>query len=134
MKISTFLGIIVLAILLVFCKKESASNDSIIGKWKWLKSIELYSQTESNPQTAGYSLTLTFKTNDSVYYYKNDTLTSSYHYKFTYSRNNFLNPQSDSSLVLVIGSIETPYQIKHDTLVISQAYLDGPTDYYQRIH
>ena len=119
------------------CSKESNDADiksgkELLGSWEWLKTIEGgFSQEVSSPATEGYSSTIQFLLNDSVKYYTNSTFTISYHYKLVYFKFDFLNPASDSTLVLQIDNgSKTFFRINQDTLILSQAYIDGPTIYY----
>lgn len=110
---------------------DSTSNNSIIGEWEWIKTIHSWSQPNTNPSTEGYSLTLKFKTNNTVENYKNDSLTDTYAYELKYWKNVPVNPNSDSTLVLVINNgTATSFSIENDTLILDQSYIDGPKKYY----
>jgi hypothetical protein len=85
--------------------------------------------------TEGYTMMVSFKTNDSVDYLTNGNLIKSYPYELKYRINDNLNPNSDSTLVLVIDNgTETFFSINNDTLITSEAYVDGPTIYYKKVY
>ena len=108
-------------------------SNSIIGEWEWIKTVSAWTQQETTPLTEGYTVTMKFKTNDTVDYFKNGSLTNTYPYELKYRINDPINPNSDSTLVLVINNMgQSFFSIDNDTLIISQAYIDGPTDYYER--
>jgi hypothetical protein len=123
------------------CSKESNDADikrgkELLGSWEWLKTIEGgFSQDVTSPATEGYTMMVRFKTNDSVDYLTNGNLTKSYPYELKYRIKNHLNPNSDSTLVLVIDNgTEAFFSIDSDTLITSEAYVDGPTTYYKRAY
>jgi len=108
--------------------------NSLIGEWNWIKTVDAWTEQESNPETEGYTASIQFRTDDTLEYYKNGNLIHKYVYKVRYRINDPLNTKSDSTLVLVINSgAESNFSTAHDTLIISQAYLDGPTSYYERV-
>ncbi len=112
---------------------DTTASNSIIGEWEWIKTVDAWTQQEKTPGTEGYTATMKFKTNDTVDYFKNGSLSNTYPYEFRYRINDQLNPNSNSTLVLVINNEgESFFSIDNDTLIISQAYIDGPTDYYER--
>ncbi|RUT80174.1 hypothetical protein [Ancylomarina longa] len=107
--------------------------NSLVGEWNWIKTVDAWTAHESNPETEGYTASIQFRTNDTLEYYKNGNLIHKYPYELRYRINDPLNTESDSILVLVINNgAESNFSIAHDALIISQAYLDGPTSYYER--
>ena len=119
------------------CDKEDNANPidahPIIGYWQWYLTIEPWPYEEITPQSAGYSAALKFEADGSVQRFRNDTLTGTYPYLFKYRINNHLDPNSDSTLVIVINhGTETFFSIENDTLILDQTYVDGPRDYYYR--
>ena len=103
------------------CKKnEESLPDDVIGKWEWVKTIIPFVGQETNPQTAGFSMTLEFSNNGTVNEYRNGLLigTSSYDIKGN---------------VLSSSVITSHFYFENGTLIFSEAYLDGPAHYYSRI-
>ena len=122
MKKLIFILIIIVSIL--GCKKsEKSIPEQVIGKWEWVKTIAPYSGYETNPQTAGFSMTLEFSNNGTVKEYKNGLLigTSSYDIKTDQNGN-----------VLSSTVITSHFYFANDTLIFSEAYVDGPAQYYSR--
>ena len=107
------------------CKKnEKSIPEDVIGKWEWVKTIIPFVGQETNPQTAGFSMTLEFSNNGTVNEYKNGLLigTSSYDIKTDQYGN-----------VLSSTVITSHFYFENGTLIFSEAYLDGPAHYYSRI-
>jgi hypothetical protein len=131
---------VALFLLTICCSKESQSSEreefnAIIGNWEWIKSVNAWTQNVTSPETEGYTMMVRFKTNDSVDYLTNGNLTKSYPYELKYRIKDNRNPNSDSTLVLVIANgTETFFSIDSDTLITSEAYVDGPTTYYKRAY
>jgi len=127
-------------LLTVCCSKEPQSSkqeeiNPIIGNWEWIKSISAWNQDVTSPVTEGYTMMVSFKTNNSVDFLTNGNLIKSYPYELKYRINDNLNPNSDSTLVLVIDNgTETFFSINNDTLITSEAYVDGPTIYYKKVY
>ena len=106
------------------CKKnEKSLNEQVIGKWEWVKTIIPYGRQETNPQTAGFSMALEFSNNGTVKEFKNGLLISSSNYDIKTDQNgNVL-----SSIV-----ITSHFYFASDTLIFSEAYVDGSAQYYSR--
>lgn len=107
-------------------EKESISN-VIIGKWEWIKTIIPYGGQESNPQISGFTQTLEFKSNDKMYEYKNDLLINSSNYTVEINPSNPKNYKLTNSTIL-----NSQFYFERDTLIFSEAYVDGPVYYYIR--
>ena len=130
--------------LLLSCAEESIMPDtskaSLLEEWKWVKTVagwvpveERWVPAEETPATAGYTQTIRFGMNDTVEYYRDDSLTNAYPYELAYRNYDFLNPDSDSTLVLIINSwTEFFFSIDNNTLIIDLSYVDGPKDFYTR--
>jgi hypothetical protein len=128
---------LVAILFLIGCDKEDNTNPidnhPITGYWQWYLTIEPWPYEEITPATAGYDAALQFETDGTVKRFRNDTLIGTYPYIFKYRINNHLDPNSDSTLVIVINhGTETFFSIEHDTLILDQTYVDGPRDYYRR--
>jgi hypothetical protein len=107
------------------CKKnENSIPEQVIGKWEWVKTIIPYGGQETNPQTAGFSMSLEFSNNGTVKEYKNGLLigTSSYDIKTDQNGN-----------VLSSTVITSHFYFANGTLIFSEAYLDGPVSTYIRL-
>ena len=122
-----FLKYLIITFFVVFmsCQKDKESiSGLIVGKWEWVKTIIPYGGQETNPQTAGFSMTLEFSNNGTVKEYKNGLLigTSSYDIK-TDQNGNVLN-----STV-----ITSHFYFANGTLIFSEAYVDGPVSTYIRL-
>ena len=118
------------------CKKDPTiitSNNSIIGTWIWVKSIEPRTGFITTPASEGFNETRIFMVNDTVEIYIDDNIKYKYHYEFKYW--NLIDPtvpNTDSTLMLIINEVRSFYSIDNDTLIISYAYVDGHTNYYKR--
>lgn len=107
------------------CKKnEKSINEQVIGKWEWVKTITPYGVQETNPQTAGFSMTLEFSNNGTVKQYKNGLLIDTSGYDIMTDQN---------GNVLSSEVITSHFYFANDTLIFSEAYVDGPAQYYLRI-
>jgi len=113
---------------LLSCQKENKTvSELIIGKWEWVKTIYPYVFLESNPQISGFSRTLEFLSNGKMNEYKNDTLiqTSVYGIQiFTSNPNNYVLTQN--------WIIFSPFYMVNDSLIFSEASVDGPVSSYIR--
>lgn len=115
-------------------KDESPDNNSIIGSWQWFKTIDSWPYKVRTPFTEGYTAILKFDEDDHAQYFRNDSIKWTYLYKLKYMKNDPLNPDSDSTLVLIIDNgTPTFFSIQHDTLMTDQSYVDGPRKFYERI-
>ncbi len=132
--VTALLLLVIFFVVTVGCEKEdNAGNNSIIGHWEWFLTIEPFPYTVKTPLTEGYEAAIKFESTDSVKYFKNATLTGMYPYKLKYRINNHLDPNSDSTLVLVVNNgTETFFSILNDTLILDQTYVDGPRKHYIR--
>jgi hypothetical protein len=115
--------------ILMGCQKENKTiSNLILGKWEWVKTIDnQYSKQISNPQTLGFSKTLEFLNNGKMNEYKNDTLiqTSVYSIQiFTSNPNNYALSQN--------GIIFSPFYMVNDSLIFSEASVDGQVSSYIR--
>jgi hypothetical protein len=110
------------------CSKESSDiSDLIIGKWEWVRTIRPYIRQEYNPQTTGSSQTIEFTPHKIMKEYINDLLVNSSEYTIV------LNPDNPNDNLLTENTILTShfYMVK-DSLIFSEAYVDGPVITYVR--
>lgn len=113
-----------LIITLFNCQKKD-TNDLIIGKWKWIKTIIPYGNQETNPQSTGISRSLEFLPNEILKEYRNDTLVNT---------SSFVIETSSSGQLLLKSSIITSrFSIQKDSLIFNEAYVDGPIIWYAKI-
>jgi hypothetical protein len=115
-----------LIVMTVTCTKEQQTiSDLIIGKWQWIKTIIPYGGQESNPETSGFSKTLEFKPNGKMQEYRNDSLINTSNYTLE------INPSNPKDYKLTNSTIlNSHFYFEHDTLIFSEAYVDGPVYYY----
>ena len=106
-------------------KDEQTVSDIIIGKWEWIKTVIPYGGQESNPQTLGFSLTLEFLSSGKMQEYKNDLLINTSNYTIEINPSNPKDYQLTNSTIL-----NSHFYFESDTLIFSEAYVDGPVDYY----
>lgn len=119
-------------------QKSNGGNEeiahSIVGEWQWVKTVMPFSQDTITPESEGYSIKRIFQANGTLKHYKNGALQYTTPYQLRYKKNDALNPQSDSSLMLHIDERSPAYySIEKDTLTISRAYIDGSVKDYVRI-
>jgi len=62
--------------------------------------------------------------------YRRNELMLTTSYTFYYRKEDQLNPNSKSSLVLDIGGLMCYYSIRNDTLVLNRNFVDGGISYY----
>jgi hypothetical protein len=118
---------ILLALFLILfhlgCQKDE-TNDQIIGKWNWVKTINPWTSSVSNPQTTGLTQALEFFTNDIIKEYRNDTLLTTSSFKIETS------PAGQSRLISSV--ITSNFTVNKDSLIFNEAYVDGPVISYSR--
>jgi hypothetical protein len=105
-------------------KDEKAIPDQVIGNWVWIKTIIPYSQEETNPRTDGFSMKLEFSSNGTIKEYKNGLLTSTSNYSISHDQHGYL---------VTSTIIASHFYFINDTLIFSEAYVDGPAHYYKRL-
>ena len=104
------------------------------GTWVWRKTVRAFIAETTTPESCGCTQELVF--GDSLSIYRNDTLESRSPYTITDCRNGG-DVRADSIGCFVVGTVGIGFsrptiQIRNDTLVISNAAVDGPTMYYTR--
>jgi hypothetical protein len=123
--IKTDLLCLLLILFSVSCEKdEKTISEQIVGNWEWVKTIIPYSQAESNPLTDGYTTNLEISAHGTIKEYKNGFLTRTSNY--TISK----DPHGDVLSSMIITS---HFSFVNDTLIFSEAYVDGPAHYYKRL-
>jgi len=124
MKFKPYFYILFLLIMVTNCNKNDTDNQ-IIGKWNWVKTIVPYGHSVSTPQTSGFYKQLEFLTNGNLNEYRNDTLINT----STYT----IEKSSTSGLSLKSSIITSDFSITRDSLIFNEAYVDGPIISYSRI-
>ncbi len=122
---------ILLLFILFACKKdEDQPNNSIVGIWEWIETTNSWTGIKNTPETEGYTQTSIFKSDNTVKYYKDNELASTKAYQVKEIKHVPQNTDSYSVTVLEIDETEIPFTIQNDTLTLSQAHVDGPTNVY----
>ena len=104
-------------------------RNSVVGEWDWIKT-ERYNwigKYVTTPDSAGFSKLLKIKI-DTLKFYINGSLATSYPYEFRYIMNH--PAATDSMLTIVFNNKSAVFLIKNDTLILSEAHYDGPTEFY----
>ncbi len=118
--------LLLLSLIFFSCDKHDIVNapldgESILGKWDWVKSeTQWLNYTLSTPGSTGYTHQLLFVNDKQIKIFYADTLSNLCDYII-----------SDNSISICDESFT--YNKKGDTLILSQAYVDGPTIYYKRL-
>jgi len=118
-----FFIIVLLAVFMSGCEKDS--NDQIIGKWVWIKTINPFVQIETNPMTIGFTKSLEFLPNETIKEYRNDTLINTVDYK--------IETSNTGQFRLISSIITSNFSFDKDSLIFNEAFLDGPVIWYVRI-
>jgi hypothetical protein len=123
-----YLSLVLLSILICCQKDKKTILELIIGKWEWVKTIDnQYSKQISNPQTSGFSRTLEFLNNGKMIEYKNDTLIQTSVYSIQ------INTSNPNNYVLTQNwIIFSPFYMVNDSLIFSEASVDGQVSSYIR--
>jgi len=108
-------------------KDDKLFNDSIIGKWEWIETINAWTQIKYTPEKEGYTLSTIYKDNNTAEYYKNNELFNSETYLVKE------NPENSNFRILEVHEMEFYFTVRNDTLILGQAYVDGPTSFYIRV-
>jgi hypothetical protein len=122
----------------IFCSVGSCNKDklpastSIVGKWRWVKSVGGIAGSTVTPQSAGYNLSEEFKADSTFKRFKNDSLIAQG--KFSIVRN-YKYSSSENIDVLKTGTpINEAFIIRNDTLFLNDVFIsDGFSNTYVRI-
>ena len=118
--------IFIIMCIFISCNKdkviESDNNIGLLfGKWSWVKSETQWPvYILETPQLVGYTHYLEFTDDRSVKVFYADTLQKICAYEIENSSVTFCNNMYR-------------FEIRSDTLILSQAYIDGPTVYYKKL-
>lgn len=111
-------------------------NPSIVGKWRWVKSVGGIGGFTSTPKSVGYNLQNDFYADSTFKRFKNDSLLVSANFRTT--KNYKLSTTETVDLLSINGptvdSTPTGYLVRHDTLYLNNLYIaDGENSVYVRI-
>lgn len=123
MKTKSILLVLFLIIFHVGCMKDE-TNNQIIGKWNWVKTINPWTSSISNPQITGFTKSLEFFATDIIKEYRNDTLVTTSSFK--------IETSPSGQLRLISSVITSNFTVNNDTLIFNEAYVDGPVISYSR--
>jgi hypothetical protein len=114
---------------LISCQKDNDSiSNQIVGKWEWVKSVSPWTGQISNPQTAGFSITLEFTSDDIMKEYKNDTLSNSTNYSLEIN-----STEPNRNFLIYNSGFRSQVYVGIDSLTLNAAYVDGPVSTYIRL-
>jgi hypothetical protein len=113
-------------------KKDQPGPVSIIGKWRWVKSIGGFAGKTTTPQTAGYSMREEFSADSTFKNYKNDSLIAQG--SFSIIKNyKYADDQTINVLKLHDGGSQS-FLIRNDTLLVNDIFMsDGFGSTYVRV-
>ena len=114
-------------------KDDDLRNDSIVGKWEWIETSSAWTGIKYTPGSEGYTQTSIFRSDYTVEYYKNGELTNTETYRTKPAENSSQNSTTETRMILGVNNAEIPFVIHNDTLILSHAYVDGPTSIYVRV-
>lgn len=111
------------------CQKDTQTPpDLLTGRWEWIRTIRPYTGQESNPQTTGFSQSLVFSENSKMQEYKNGVVVNTSKYSVVLDPTNPKNHELTNNTIL-----NSHFYIENDTLIFSEAYVDGDVNYYVRL-
>lgn len=106
--------------------------DSIIGKWRWVKSVGGIAGMTITPQKAGYTLTHEFKADSTIKILKNDSLITDA--RFSIIRNYKYGDNQKINVLKIADEHQMSFSIKNDTLFTFDIFIsDGFGSTYVRI-
>jgi hypothetical protein len=115
------------------CKKDkSPASTSIIGKWRWVKSIGGIAGSTVTPKSTGYNLSEEFKADSTYKFFKNDSLIAQG--KFSIVRNYKYSSTETVDLLKMGFSSDDAFTIRNDTLFTNNILIsDGFNTIYVRV-
>jgi hypothetical protein len=124
-------------ILVIFgagsCKKSTQQpSNSLIGKWRWVKSVGGIAEVTLTPQNTGNNFRDEFYADSTYKRFKNDSLLIKRNYSIIKKGYNYTPTEKND--VLKIGDWRSIITIKNDTLYLNDLFIsDGFEDTYVRI-
>lgn len=125
--------ILILSIItFLSCKKSQVNpNNSIIGKWRWVKSIGGIAGATLTPQNTSNNFREEFYSDSSFRYYMNDSLI--FQKSFSIIKN-YKYTATQTVDVLKIEPVSRSFLLRNDTLYTEDLFIsDGFSDIYVRI-
>jgi hypothetical protein len=120
--------LLTILLLMMSCQKDNnAFSEIIIGRWEWLESASPWTGLVTNPQTAGYSITLEFTSDGIMNEYKDGTMSGSTSYSIEINLD-----KPNKNMLTYSSGISSQVFIVNDSLIINAAYVDGPVSSYIR--
>jgi hypothetical protein len=124
--------------MITLCSVSSCNKDkmptstSIIGKWRWVKSVGGIAGSTVTPQSTGYNLSEEFKADSTFKRFKNDSLITQG--KFSIVRN-YKYTSTETIDVLKTGGLDDlAFVIRNDSLFVSDIFIsDGFNTAYVRV-
>jgi hypothetical protein len=113
-----------------------ADSNSIIGKWRWVKSVGGIGGLTTTPQSSGYTISSEFKADSSFNSSQDNKLLISGNFR-TIKNYKFSSTQTVNILSLSGPTLDTrpvAYAIKNDSLYLNDIYVaDGENQVYVRV-
>lgn len=113
-------------------KKGEPGPTSIVGKWRWVKSVGGFAGQTITPQTAKYNLHEEFNADSTFKAFKNDSITAQG--KFSIVKNYKLSSSTTVDVLKMNKPYNQAFIIRNDTLFINDVFIsDGFGTTYVRI-
>lgn len=108
------------------------TSTSIIGKWRWVKSVGGIAGMTITPQSTGYNLSEEFKADSTFKRFKNDSLIAQG--KFSIVRNYKYTSTETIDVLKTGGPDDQAFVIRNDSLFVSDIFIsDGFNTTYVRV-
>lgn len=139
MKIILLAASVILLCSITACNKgdlPGPGSSSIVGKWRWIKSVGGIGGFTVTPQSSGYNIRNEFYADSSFKRFQNNVLQISGNFRTT--PNYQYSPTEKADILLISGpTLDTrpvSYLIRHDTLYLNEIYIaDGYNEVYVRM-
>jgi len=125
---------------LVLCSVSSCNKDglpgpastSIVGSWRWVKSVGGIAGMTITPQSAGYNLTQVYGSDSTFKMFKKDSVMLSG--KFSITRNYKYSATETIDLLKINDQQADAFIIRNDTLFMNDIFIsDGFNSIYVRV-
>jgi hypothetical protein len=130
--------VVLICIVLTLCsfnscnKKDQPGPVSIVGKWRWVKSVGGFAGQTITPQKAKYNLREEFNADSTFKTYKNDSVTVQG--KYSIIKNYKLSSSNTVDVLKTNKSYNQAFTIHNDTLFINDVFIsDGFSTIYVRM-
>jgi hypothetical protein len=109
-----------------------ATSDSIVGEWRWVKSVGGIAGATLTPKTVGYTQKWVFNADSTCKFYSKDTVALSG--KFSVIRNYKTSAGETFDLINTGDQISNAFTIRNDSLFFRSIFIsDGFDAAYVRI-